>query len=202
MQCFEHFQVVASYLKKVGVIQALISAPHFEYGNSFLKYAGTEGNPEITASCCCWPDLPYTKSKTHSNIGDTWLIPLNSIAGGCCLQAKLYTNPTHGSHKVHCHNSCEDEFLKHGPSPSIAYLLRTIIWKPKKKWKDHAGSSIPWCLTQLACKVELHVRHHLHQCLWNFYHTSICLISLQPAFLTLPSCQFAICLSTDNRPVL
>lgn len=67
----EHFSRISqmsarewNHLKKAGVIFALSSAPHFEYGNSFRNHGGTAGKPLMTARCCSSAVLPYKRSQT------------------------------------------------------------------------------------------------------------------------------------------
>ena len=47
-----------SHVKKAGVMRALSSAPHLEYGNSFLNHCGTRGKPWITACLCSMAERP------------------------------------------------------------------------------------------------------------------------------------------------
>ena len=47
-----------SQVKKAGVMQAFSSAPHLEYGKTFLNHFGTLGKPLTTTSLCSLADLP------------------------------------------------------------------------------------------------------------------------------------------------
>ena len=52
------FMGPTSHVKKAGVIRALSSAPHFEYGNSFRNQRGTFGKPWMTAALCSAAERP------------------------------------------------------------------------------------------------------------------------------------------------
>lgn len=57
-----------SQVKKAGVIFAFSSAPHLEYGKTFLNHLGTFGKPLITASLCSFADLPCAPPDATSCI--------------------------------------------------------------------------------------------------------------------------------------
>lgn len=89
-----------SQVKKAGVIRAFSSAPHLEYGKTFLNQPGTLGNPLITASLCSAAVLPcmtlaccanaYAFRSMHCELlpctpGTTNLVMSYSMVCGLCL---------------------------------------------------------------------------------------------------------------------